>query len=167
MIEEVAKKSIAEIFHQEGEKEFRDIETKALKEIVTRHSLVVATGGGVVMRPENWGILHQGIVVWINPTKECLIERLQSDLNQRPLLRNNNLLSTLESLIKERHRFYSEADLQIIVQRETAEEVAVEVCKKLSNLLINNLKGISITNATINLTARSPSAKLNQCISVL
>ncbi len=137
LIEEVAKKSVADIFHQEGEEEFRNIETKVLKEIGKRHSLVVATGGGVVMRPENWGVLHQGIVIWINPTRQCLVERLESDSNKRPLLRKNNFLSTIESLMKERKPFYSESDLEILVDQETPEQVAKGVVQQLSDLLFN------------------------------
>ena len=137
LIEQVAKKSIAEFFNEEGEKEFRDTETKVLKEIGTHHSLVVATGGGVVIRSENWGILHQGIVIWINPSTECLVARLQSETNQRPLLSKNNLLLTLEDLIIKREPLYSEADLQIPVENETPQEVAAEVCEKLSSILIN------------------------------
>ena len=140
LIEQVAKKTISEIFGQEGEEEFRDIETQVLKEIGAHHSLVVATGGGVVMRPENWGILHQGIVIWINPSRECLAARLQSDRNHhRPLLDKNNLLSTLENLSKERYPLYREADLQIIVDKETPEEVALEACKQLSSILIDQV----------------------------
>ena len=140
VIEQVAKKSIADIFAQEGEEEFRDIETQILKEIGTHHSLVVATGGGVVMRPENWGILHQGIVIWINPSRECLSARLQSDRNHhRPLLDKKNLLSNLETLSNERYPLYQEADIEIIVDQETPEEVALEVCKQLSRVLIDQV----------------------------
>ena len=62
VIEKVAKKSIFKIFEEEGEKEFRDIEAMVLQAVGERYSLVVATGGGVVTRSENWGVLHQGLV---------------------------------------------------------------------------------------------------------
>ena len=137
LIEEVAKKSISDIFDQEGEKEFRDIESQVLREIGTHHSLVVATGGGVVMRPENWGILHQGIVIWINPSQKCLVQRLKTDVNKRPLLGKNNFLSIFNDLMKERYPIYSEADVNIIVEEETPEQVAQKACKYLSNVLVN------------------------------
>ncbi len=135
VIEELTKQSIAEIFQQQGEQEFREIETKVLKEIGTHHSLVVATGGGVVMSSENWGVLHQGIVIWINPSQECLAKRLEYDRSKRPLLKTNNFLSTLDELSRERFPFYSEADLQIIVEKETPEELSLEICKQLSSVL--------------------------------
>ena len=66
VIEEVCGLSIPEIFKRDGEEAFRNVESKVLNAIGQRHSLVVATGGGLVTRSENWGILHQGIVIWIN-----------------------------------------------------------------------------------------------------
>ncbi len=137
LIEEVAKTSIQNIFQQEGESAFRDIETQVLKEIGNRHSLIVATGGGVVTRSVNWGTLHQGIVVWINPSIDCLLKRLKLDQNQRPLLKNNHLLPSLEILMKERHPFYVESDVEIVVQEETPEQVAKEICRKLETILSN------------------------------
>ncbi len=136
LIEEVAKTSISKIFEEEGEIGFRQIETKVLKEIGKRHSLVVATGGGVVTCTENWGILHQGIVVWINPSKDRLLLRLQLDDVKRPLLTNSQLAQNLESLLEERYPFYKESDLQINVGKETPEQVANEILRKLSSILI-------------------------------
>ncbi len=124
LIEQVTKLSIATIFKEEGESGFRDIETQVLKEIGTRHSLVVATGGGVVTSIENWGVLHQGIVIWINPLRDRLFERLKDEVDKRPLLEKENFISSLDQVIKERHRFYIESDLTISVDNETPEEVA-------------------------------------------
>ncbi len=133
LIEEVSKVTISEIFAKDGENGFRDLETKTLKEIGKMHSLVVATGGGIVTRAENWGVLHQGIVVWIDPSRDCLLSRLKSDPNKRPLLTKNELANDLESLMNERYPFYAEADLQIPVDEESPEEVACEIMNKLSS----------------------------------
>lgn len=49
--------------------------------------VVVATGGGAVVRPENWGYLHHGIVVWLTGTPELLARRaLRDGVAQRPML---------------------------------------------------------------------------------
>ncbi len=137
LIEEIAKMSISEIFQEEGENGFRNLETQVLKEIGKRHSLVIATGGGVVMRSENWGILHQGIVVWIDTSREQLIVRLKSDQSRRPLLENHQPINSLDLLIKERYPFYSESDLHVPVEEETPKEVALLILKKLLNTLID------------------------------
>ena len=64
VIEQAAGCSIPDIFDRDGEASFRSLESQVLSAISQRHSLVVATGGGVVTQPENWGMLHSGIVIW-------------------------------------------------------------------------------------------------------
>ncbi len=137
LIEKIAKTSIQNIFQENGECGFRNLETKVLKEIGMTHSLVVATGGGIVTRSENWGILHQGIVVWINPSLNCLMKRLQLETSNRPLLNENDLTSTLQNLIKDRHSLYSESDLEISVDEQTPKEVAEKIYKKLLDVIQN------------------------------
>ena len=88
VIEEVCGQSISVIFDQEGEEEFRLVESKVLNAIGQRHSLVVATGGGLVTRAENWGVLHQGIVVWLDPGQDRLFNRLASNPGGRPLFQS-------------------------------------------------------------------------------
>ncbi|KGG32639.1 Shikimate kinase I [Prochlorococcus marinus str. SS51] len=136
LIEKVAKSSVSQIFREEGENGFRDIETQVLKQIGQRHSLVVATGGGLVTRSENWGVLHQGIVIWLDPNRELLFARLKSDKTVvRPLLDNKDPKDVLDSLIKQRYLSYAEADLHISIERETPEEVALVIFKKLSEII--------------------------------
>ncbi len=137
LIEEATQSSIREIFNKDGETAFRVIETKVLKEIGQLHSLVVATGGGVVTQPENWGVLHQGIVVWINPTLDCLLHRLTVDSDHRPLLDKENLNAFLPDLLKEREVFYKESDLEISVQQENPEEVSKKILAKLPTIFNN------------------------------
>ena len=60
LIEKLAKKSINQIFKDEGEDNFRELEANCLKETIKIPSLVISTGGGIVTKSENWGILRQG-----------------------------------------------------------------------------------------------------------
>ena len=90
VIEKLTNKCISKIFDEEGEKQFRDIEKQVLSQIGQLHSVVVSTGGGIVTCSENWGILHQGIVVWLDPGKDRLLDRLSND-ESRPLLKNNDI----------------------------------------------------------------------------
>ena len=65
-IEKLAGKTIPEIFAQDGEAEFRRLETEMLSELGKQSGLVIATGGGCVTRPENYPLLHQnGRILWI------------------------------------------------------------------------------------------------------
>lgn len=65
-VEELAGKSIPDIFAESGEDVFRTFETKALKELGNQSSLVISTGGGCVTRPENYDLLHQNsTILWV------------------------------------------------------------------------------------------------------
>ena len=100
VIEQVAGCTIPEIFERDGEAGFRSIESQVLNAISQRHSLVVATGGGVVTKPENWGQLHGGIVVWLDVNRAQLIEPLRDDSTQRPLLQQPNPEAALDTLLQ-------------------------------------------------------------------
>ena len=102
VIEQVAGSSISEIFAREGEDSFRDLETQVLRSISERHSLVVATGGGIVTRSENWGMMHQGIVIWLDVERDQLLLRLQSDSTRRPLLQVNDPGEAVDAILGQR-----------------------------------------------------------------
>jgi shikimate kinase len=112
-LERAAGCSIPEIFARDGEAAFRDLETAVLESIAPWHSLVVATGGGVVTRPRNWGLLRQGLVVWLDASEELLLKRLRADPSPRPLLTAVDLDDRMVRLLSERRRLYAEADLVI------------------------------------------------------
>ena len=135
VIEQVAGCTIPEIFERDGEAGFRSIESQVLNAISQRHSLVVATGGGVVTKPENWGQLHSGIVVWLDVNRAQLIERLRDDSTQRPLLQQPNPEEALDTPLQERRPLYGEADLTVVINDETADAVADGILQLLPGLL--------------------------------
>ncbi|WP_320673533.1 shikimate kinase [Prochlorococcus sp. MIT 1341] len=135
IIEKSTKKSIQRIFAEDGESSFRAIEHQVLNEVGQHHSLIVATGGGVVTNSENWGILHQGIVIWLKLHKSDLLKRLKADSNERPLLQGKELASRLDKLLEERNQQYSEADLHISIKNESPKEVALTILTKLPSIL--------------------------------
>ena len=139
VIEKVAKKSINSIFAEDGEEIFREIETKVIKEIGQLYGLVVATGGGIVTRSENWGILHQGIVICLDPGKERLLARISSDVRKRPLMQVENPEEVLDRLNNQRKSLYKEADLYIPVGDESPEKIALLIIEKLP-FIINNVE---------------------------
>jgi shikimate kinase len=134
-VERVAGRSIPELFEQVGEPGFRDLETAVLGQIASWHSLVVATGGGVVTRPENWGHMQQGVVVWLDAPPELLLRRLAADPSPRPLLQTADPESQLSSLLSQRQRLYAQADLHIRQAGEPIEEVAAAVLAQLPTIL--------------------------------
>ena len=137
VIEKASKQSISSIFEKDGEKVFRDVEKKVLKEISQHHSLVIATGGGLITLPENWGILHQGIVIWLDLDLKRSIKRLESDQKRRPLLLGDNLAENFSQIYESRKPIYLESDLRIEVEDQSPYEVATMVAEHLPSILID------------------------------
>ena len=137
VIEKASKQSISTIFEKEGEAAFRDIEKQVLKEISQHHSLVIATGGGLITLPENWGVLHQGIVIWLDLDVIRSIKRLESDKKKRPLLIKDDVSKTFSQIYENRKPIYSESDLRIIVEDQSPQEVANMIAELLPSILIN------------------------------
>ena len=135
VIEQAAGCSIPEIFEREGETGFRAIEHQVLSAISQRHSLVVATGGGVVTQPENWGLLHSGIVIWLDVVPEQLMQRLRADSTVRPLLQTDDPDAALNALLNQRRPLYAEADLTVVIDQETPDAVADGILQLLPSLL--------------------------------
>ena len=135
VIEQAAGCSIPEIFERDGEAGFRSLESQVLSAISQRHSLVVATGGGVVTQPENWGLLHSGIVIWLDVVPEQLLQRLKADSTVRPLLQTADPEVALNTLLNERRPLYAEADLTVVINDETPEAVADGILQLVPSLL--------------------------------
>jgi shikimate kinase len=118
-IEIVADKPIARVFAEEGEAVFRALETTLLQHLVSlpppeleQGGIVLATGGGMPLRPENAALLRQfGRVVWLTATAEDILERVGSDLSVRPLLAayQNDPLGRIQSLLDAREAHYAAA----------------------------------------------------------
>jgi shikimate kinase len=113
VLEQAAGRAIPAIFETDGEEGFRELETAVLDRITGWHSLVVATGGGVVTRPVNWGHLRQGVVIWLDAPGELLLMRLQADPTPRPLLATEDPAARLETLLETRRPLYAQADLRV------------------------------------------------------
>ena len=135
VIEQAAGCNIPDIFDRDGEAGFRSLESQVLSAISQRHSLVVATGGGVVTQPENWGMLHSGIVIWLDVVPDQLLQRLNADSTVRPLLQSADPEAALNALLNERRPLYAEADLTVVINDETPEAVADGILQLVPSLL--------------------------------
>ena len=132
LIEQCAGKPIPEIFANDGEDTFRDLEQQVLSQVSAHTRLVVATGGGIVMRSLNWSHLHDGIVIWIDVPIETLHKRLKTASEQRPLLQTADPLQTLNDIYSQRRDRYAQADISIMV---TADESSETVCDRLFEMI--------------------------------
>jgi len=134
-LEQVAGRTIPEIFATDGEAGFRELETAVLGQIAGWHSLVVATGGGVVTRPENWGHMRQGVVVWLDAPAPLLLQRLRADSTPRPLLQEGDPGARLGELLAQRQPLYAQADLRVQQAGDSPAQVAQQVLTDLPAIL--------------------------------
>jgi shikimate kinase len=135
VIEAAAGRSIAAVFDTDGEEGFRQLETQVLGSIASWHSLVVATGGGVVTRPVNWGQLRQGVVVWLDAPEALLLERLAADPTPRPLMQGVDPSARLRELLQQRRPLYAEADLRVLQDGRAPRAVAEQLLAALPAVL--------------------------------
>ncbi|MEM6254681.1 MAG: shikimate kinase [Cyanobacteria bacterium P01_D01_bin.156] len=108
-------KSINHIFAELGETTFRDIETQVLAGVTSYTRTVVATGGGMVIKQENWSYLQSGLVVWLNVPIDELVTRLSRDTS-RPLLKDGNLQDKLTTILDQRRVRYAQADVTVVYE---------------------------------------------------
>lgn len=114
VIEEAAGTDIPTIFAYEGEAGFRDRERQIIAELAAKRGIVMATGGGSIIRPENRELLKaSGFVVYLQCSIDRILFRTRHD-TQRPLLRTENPRQRLQQLLAEREPLYREcADFKI------------------------------------------------------
>ena len=137
IIEKAAGMSIPEIFEAEGEDAFREVEAQVLDSVHPYVRCVISTGGGIVMRNNNWSKLHTGIVVWLDVDPEVIHKRIEG--TDRPLLQTEDPLQTLQSLLEARKDKYQQADLRIEVSEDmNAEDTAEAVVRELHYFIDEN-----------------------------
>ena len=122
-IERMERMSIPEIFVQKGETWFRQCETSFLEGLKKREGAIVSCGGGVPLRREN-----------VKTMRACGIVVLLKDNHDRPLLEQNKTPEHIGELLKEREPYYREAaDLEVVTDQKSADEIAIEIKKLLDS----------------------------------
>ena len=128
VIEDRCGVKIPVIFEMEGEDGFRKREAQAIKDITAEHDVILATGGGAVLLPENRQFLSErGTVIYLHANPMELWHRTKGG-EGRPLLKNGDAKKILENLYAIRHPLY----------REIADYV-IETGKPSVNQLVNTL----------------------------
>jgi shikimate kinase len=136
-IEQLTHQSITEIFQTAGEIEFRQLETQVLTEVSAYTRVVVATGGGIAIKLENWNYLQQGLVVWLDASIDTLVERIKED-RSRPILNTpRDLHSKLEEILTARRNRYAAADLHIPIDspQTSIDEIVEQIIKLIPTVL--------------------------------
>jgi shikimate kinase len=125
LIAQAAQQTIAEIFQSSGEDLFRELETQTLAALSPLLRCTIATGGGIILKPENWGYLRHGVIVWLDAPVDVLYNRLASD-SSRPLLQTGDLRHRLETLDADRRSLYTQADIRIPIAAADTPEMTID-----------------------------------------
>ena len=126
-IERRSGRTIPEIFEHSGEEAFRQSETEALRGLLDQAPLILATGGGVIGRAENWPLLRcLGRVVYLRVYWETVLLRIGSGQG-RPLAGDR---VRLQALFEQRLPLYEEADLVIDGEGGTPASIARDILRK-------------------------------------
>lgn len=124
-IEKNYEKSIPSIFAEEGEEQFRQYEMEALRAL---HGYdVIATGGGIVERDENYSTMHEnGTIVYLQASFKEIMVRLQHDAS-RPLWKNQDIVER-EKLYNRRHALYTSfADVVIHTDQKKIADIGERI----------------------------------------
>lgn len=129
-IEERAGADISWIFDIEGEEGFRKREQRVIDELTRKNNIVLATGGGAVMTPENrTALAARGTVIYLKTSLEQQFERTRRD-TRRPLLQTDDLETRLQELREARDPLYEEiADISFETDKLTVKAVSNQIIK--------------------------------------
>jgi shikimate kinase/3-dehydroquinate synthase len=139
--DEIVKQSgkpIAEIFRQDGEGKFRELERETIRKACQQRQIVIAIGGGAIVDPQNYELLAKtGLIVCLEAKAETIYERLfheaacSPETVVRPLLAVDNPLERIRQLKASRQPYYAKADWTIHTDGLSIGEVAEEVIRAL------------------------------------
>ncbi len=125
---------VAQIFEVYGEEAFRGHETSILKGLEPA-PIVLATGGGIVTRPQNWFELGRlGHTIYLEASAETLIERLERSKKRRPLLETENWQDRVRSLLEQRQPLYRQAEYIVNVDGIALEDAPSRLLANLAEL---------------------------------
>ena len=129
LIELREKRTITDIFTQEGEPYFRRIEKRALKEVAKEKKFVVACGGGIVIDKDNISIMKEiGMIICLTASAQVILERT-SAYTHRPLLNVCQPKKQIELLLEIRAPYYALADKTIDTSKRSIKEVVDKILK--------------------------------------
>ncbi len=131
LIEADYGKKITQIFQEEGEAFFRELENKLAQQLSRADRKVIATGGGWVLNPENLRLGRiNGFIISLTAPPENIYERTKHETH-RPLLVCSDPLAEITRILTGRESLYQAADLVVDTSRETPEELSKQIIKEL------------------------------------
>ena len=137
IIERDSGRRISNIFSEDGEPAFRDIESDAVDKASKLSNHVISTGGGAVLRTSNMEVLKQsGIIFCLTATPEEIYRRVRHQTH-RPLLQTPDALAKIQSMLAERQPYYAEADHTV----RTTGRPFREIIGYIKHIYVKNTRG--------------------------
>ena len=135
LIEQKAGKSIPDIFQQDGEIAFRELEIRVAEEVANKQDTVIACGGGIVLNKINTDRLRENArMVYLTASPGVILKRAASEAGQRPLLEVDNPALTIREMLRFRGPFYERAaDIIINTSKLDTNAVAEQIIDKLKD----------------------------------
>jgi shikimate kinase len=128
LIESRCGKTIADIFREDSEEYFRDLEKEILFHLRERNS-VIAAGGGMIIDRENYKWLSGlGLMILLTASVDTICRRIGND-NSRPLLSGENLKGTVQKLLSQRQPVYNRIEYRINTDRMDVSDVSDAVIR--------------------------------------
>lgn len=133
LIEELAGMPIPEIFREEGENSFRELEIAATKRVYKGTNLVIACGGGIVLNMINIDRLREtSRIIYLTASPDAILKRTSTDSAERPLLQVDDPIQRIGELVRFRKPFYQRAaDIVIHTSRFTVGQVVELIIRRL------------------------------------
>jgi len=135
-IVEQTRKPIAEIFRQDGESKFRELERETIRKACQQRQTIIAIGGGAIVDPQNYELLAKtGLIVCLEAKPETIYERLfqkavhSPETEVRPLLATDNPLEHIRQLKASRQPSYAKVDWTVNTDNLNISQVAEEVIR--------------------------------------
>ena len=127
VIEKKQGRKVREIFDSEGEGYFRGLEKQALREVLSENRQVIATGGGVILDPDNLQLLREKcLLIGLSASPDVLLSRVGKGA-KRPLLKGTDLRARIEELLEQRQSGYAQAHATVDTGGLSIEQVVERV----------------------------------------
>ena len=127
IIEQNEKRTVSEIFQNEGEKYFRNIERETIKKNFTNKDVIISLGGGAFEDQLTQELLlKNSTVIYLKTSPNIILERIKNNTN-RPLLRNQMTVEKIQSIILQRQKNYELANITILTDNKNTDKIVEEI----------------------------------------
>ncbi len=127
LIEQNEKRTISDIFQNNGEKYFRNLEKETIQSVFEDKNLVISLGGGAFEDPVTQELLlKNSTIIYLKTSPQIILERIKNNTN-RPLLKNQMTIEKIQSIISKRQKNYELANITILTDNKNPNKIVEEI----------------------------------------